>query len=506
MKKLYVFFQGKYNQNIDRILVGKFMFVLMSVAATVWFLVRVIPKPSRAVYPCMQAAAPLMSSFVIWLLSISGTYVTYKKAGKYLREKRYVMGGIFSIIFLSGIIFFTVHNSGILYSQDGSRSPKKHNPPNTPLGTGKGIFPGRVVWTHAPGAAQWDGENGFWFDDAWNDQYKADKLISAAILTLTDTVEEKDGWNKLFCYFNNSCDRGDRGYIRGENIAIKINQNNTESHKDSEEYNTSPHILLSLLRSLVYGAGIPQENITVCEPSRFITDFMFAKCFAEFPEIKYVDFEGGSGRIKTGYVSEAIKYSQDNGKMAQAIADCVMEADYLINCALLKIHNGPGVTLTAKNWYGVTSIDKYWRNNSHAGFNQDRGGKMAYRTFVDFIGHKDLGQKTLLYIIDGLYGSGDVNGIPSPKWNMDPFNGDWANSVLMSQDPLAVDAVGLDLLAAEWPQTPSLNYCDAYLVEAATIPNSPSGVIYDPERNNKPLTEPLGVMEHWNNPVDKQYS
>ena len=31
-------------------------------------------------------------------------------------------------------------------------------------------------------------------------------------------------------------------------------------------------------------------------------------------------------------------------------------------------------------------------------------------TFTDFIAHKDLGQKTMLFLIDGLYGSENVNG------------------------------------------------------------------------------------------------
>jgi parallel beta-helix repeat protein len=44
-----------------------------------------------------------------------------------------------------------------------------------------------------------------------------------------------------------------------------------------------------------------------------------------------------------------------------------------------------------------------------------------------------------------------------------------------------------------------------YLHEAALAHNPPSGTFYDPERNGIPLSS-LGVHEHWNNPVDKQYS
>lgn len=41
--------------------------------ATLWFLIRVIPKPSRAAYPCMQATAPFMAGFVVYLSSLVGS-------------------------------------------------------------------------------------------------------------------------------------------------------------------------------------------------------------------------------------------------------------------------------------------------------------------------------------------------------------------------------------------------------------------------------------------------
>jgi len=41
------------------------VYIVISVLATIWFLIRVIPKPSRAAYPCMQVVAPVMSGFAI---------------------------------------------------------------------------------------------------------------------------------------------------------------------------------------------------------------------------------------------------------------------------------------------------------------------------------------------------------------------------------------------------------------------------------------------------------
>ena len=61
---------------------------------------------------------------------------------------------------------------------------------------------------------------------------------------------------------------------------------------------------------------------------------------------------------------------------------------------------------------------------------------------------------------------------------------------------MACDAVGMDIIINEWPEFQSLNYCDEYLREAASIPNAPSGTVY--KQGGQPLTQPLGLMEHWN--------
>ena len=45
---------------------------VLGLASLAWFLVRVLPKPSRAAYPCQQAAFPLASGFVVWLAGLFG--------------------------------------------------------------------------------------------------------------------------------------------------------------------------------------------------------------------------------------------------------------------------------------------------------------------------------------------------------------------------------------------------------------------------------------------------
>jgi hypothetical protein len=96
----------------------------------------------------------------------------------------------------------------------------------------------------------------------------------------------------------------------------------------------------------------------------------------------------------------------------------VVEAAYLIDAAVLRARVSSGVTLCAKNLFGATSINTDWRKNAHDGFHHNSDGSASYSAFTDYLGHKDLGEKTILFIIDGLYGNDnvDVRLIASGRW------------------------------------------------------------------------------------------
>ena len=480
----------------------KITFIAAGIASTIWFLVRVIPKPQRATYPCMRVAAPVMSGFIVWLLTLAGSVAAFRKAKLNFMKSNYLYGILFMIVAFAGSIFITCREEG---NASTPGSAEWIIVPNQPVGTAKGIFPGRVVWVYDPAVAVWDGTTGNWWDENVTSQTESDKMLKESLISLTGENSQKNAWTALFRYFNSCHGKSGQNYQSDEKIAIKINTNNTYSHQDSPEINATPQLVLSILKSLVNEAGISQENITVFDASRFITDNIFSKCHAVFPDVIFVDNVGGDGRIKSTYTVNAIPYSVDNGKLATGLAICATEADYLINMALLKGHVGQGVTLCAKNYYGVTSIYNDWRKNAHDNFNPNREGKAQYLTFVDFLAHEDLGGKTMLFLIDGIYGSKLVNGVPGPKWKMAPFNDRWGCSLLASQDPVAVDAVGLDFLRCEWPDAPDMAFSDMYLKKAAMAENPPSKTKYDPQRNNADISS-LGVMEHWNNSTEKKYS
>jgi uncharacterized protein (DUF362 family) len=487
---------------IRKPVVAKITLLFLGFTSTVWFLVRVIPKPSRATYPCMQASAPMMSAFVVYLLTLFGSVTAFRLARNHFSRSRYIYGSVFMVIALVLMLFSISERPQLAVARMVNSASIVAN---SPIGTPKGIFPGRVVWAHDPKVASWDGKTGFWWEDNCNSQPESDKLMKSSLLLLTGQKNESNAWKTLFKHYNSTHKRGEKGYREGQKIAIKINVNNTESHANTNEINASPQLVLSLVSSLVREAGVPQKNILVFDASRFITDNIYQKCHSQFPDVQFVDNIGGDGRTKSAYVENALPYSANNGKLARGLATCAVESDYLINLALLKGHVGQGVTLCAKNYYGVTSINSNWRLNAHDNFNQDKTGKPKYMTFTDFLGHKDLGDKTMLFLIDGYYGNKFVNGIPQFKWQMEPFNNNWPCSLFASQDPVAIDAVGTDFILNEWPDAPDLKNCDQYLIESAMANNPPSGTRYDPEQDGTGL-ESLGVMEHWNNARDKQYS
>jgi uncharacterized protein (DUF362 family) len=360
--------------------------------------------------------------------------------------------------------------------------------PNSPMGVAGGIHPGRVVWIRDPDATSWDGSTGYWWDDNNTEQDTVDLMISKAIRGLTGETSDAVAWDALFRYSNRTKGRGDIGYQAGEKIVIKINMNNNAS---GNMIDASPHMVRGLLRHLVYRAGVSQSVIIVYDAQRNIGGPVYNACYPEFPSVGY--------NSNIGWVSNAITYSAEvTDSAARRLPQCVLDAEYMINMSILKRHDGQAaVTLCAKNHFGTIGSP----SALHTYVRCWERGMGAYDPLVDIMGHTDIGGKTILYIIDGLYG-GDYYGATPTRWTSDPFNNDWPSSIFASQDPVAIDSVGLDFLRAEWTLRDN---ADNYLHEAAMANDPCSGTFYDPEGDGSQLSS-LGVHEHWNSPGEKQYS
>src|SRR6202050_4722596 len=375
--------------------------------------------------------------------------------------------------------------------------------PLSPLGVPRGVVPGRVTWAHDPAAVTWDG-TGSWWSHAHNDQRVIDRMVSRSICGLTNQKSEAQAWNSIFQYFNRTHGRGKAGYSAGEKIAIKAHLNNTTDPGPSARLTSSPHLILSLVRQLTGPVRVPPSSITIFDSSRFIPGDLYDKIHHEFPGVTLLDHIGGDGRVKAEFKPNAIPFSVTS-RNATGLDTTVVEAAYLIDAALLKGHVSSGVTLCAKNLFGATSIFTDWHKNAHDGFRHNSDGSASYSAFVDYLGHKDLGEKTILFVVDGLYGSDNADGPPKLKWKMAPFNDAWPNSIFMSLDGVAIDSVGFDFLTSEWPGLPDIANADNYLRESALANDPPSKTFYDPEGDGVRCRS-LGVHEHWNNATDKKYS
>jgi hypothetical protein len=199
---------------------------------------------------------------------------------------------------------------------------------------------------------------------------------------------------------------------------------------------------------------------------------------------------------------------------------CYAQAEYIINFACLKT-SAVGVTLCAKNHYGslcrIPVESDYYNLHQDLSWGAGVPGMGHYRTLVDLLGHSQIGNKTLLNLIDGLWGGyGSLRVVPPQKWNMAPFNGGWPSSLFASQDPVAIDSVGFDFLWAEDDASSDIypyntyHYAkvsggEDYLHEAAQANMPPSETFYEPDGSGEGL-DSLGVHEHWNNPIGKFYS
>ncbi len=390
---------------------------------------------------------------------------------------------------------------------------------NQPIGEGKGIYPGRVTWTRDPDVCKWTGNNGRWWENGNIDQEILNEMYSRSLCSLTGSKKPSAAWDKLFTYYNKTNKRGKRGYEKGETIAIKVNLNNTFTTDDTDnDIDQSPQDTYAIVRQLTKYAGVPQENIVIYDASigfrsRAIPDRIYKPVHKAFPGVRWMSANGSDGVEKADWVNDAIIYTAEDVHLGNELPKAVVEADYMINIALLKGHELSGVTFCAKNHFGSIRFPNRAHNTKSV--HQMKGEEGDYSLYVDLMGCPNLGKKTILYIVDGLYGMQTNVGGPNPsrdKWNK-LFNGEWSASYFMSQDPVAIESVCTDFLFAEFgeelgfsgspafPKGASKN-CDNYLKEAAKGYNEK----YGPYRPNNVPTGSLGVFEHWNNPVDKKYS
>lgn len=501
---------------------SKLGFIIIGIVATLWFLIRVIPKPSRATYPCMRAAAPFMSGLVIYLLSLFGGRSAFIRFKKSWSKANYATAFGFLFLTIGAFALFLGYNSNLSFALN-KNSVKVSDPANTPIGTAIGYYPGRVVWAYNPDATNEKCKNtagDYWYQNT--NVEVVDKMLDDAVMSFTNSTQVNESWDKLFRDFNIRHGKGKIGYQLGEKIVIKINTTNTSETQYSygARMDATPEVLYAVLRQLIVEVGVKEEDITAGDPYRCFADPLWNLCHTAFPNVHYFDGYGKNGREQTKISSaESLVFSDKQYK--SRLPQAYMDAAYMINIPTLKSHSSGGISVTAKNHQGSVLASDQTASSQSATFmhydfpDGDHNAMGQYRHLVDYMGHEKLGGNTVLFLVDAIWSGTDWNGVVQ-KWGMPPFNNDYTSSLFLSQDGVAIESVCYDFLYNEYSNFTHLNgtvVCNYplwpatqdYILQAASSAYWPANIQYDPEGDGTVLKS-LGVHEHWNNATDKKYS
>ena len=510
---------------------AKISFFVLGITSTIWFLIRVIPKPSRATYPCMRAAAPIMSGFVVYLLAISGSVFAFRKFGKRLLSTKYIAAlGFLVVAVVFAFVAGSVNNTHTKASQ---LVLQKSFSPNAPVGTATGLKPGRVVWVYNPDATNEDCTNDvddYWYMDANTDQDVVNTMLADGITNYSGVSSLASAWDSLFRYFNVKHAKGNVGYSSGEKIIIKVNMTNMSAGGDTTMtnlMNVTPQLMLALLEELIDTVGVPQADITIGDPYRGFAYEYLNKCHTMYPDVHYINATlTANGREITQISTDDVFFSSNTDAahiFSSRLPQAYLDAAYMINMPSMKTHESAGITLAAKNHQGSVigptqnASSQYMGPYLHYDYPENPENEVMgiYRHIVDYMAHSKLGGNTLVYIIDAIWAGNNWEGNVE-KWGMPPFNEDYPSSLFISQDPVATESVGYDFLYYEYYTYPT-DHASAdfplrvgvndYILQAASSANWPAGIHYDPDHadHHAPFTS-LGVYEHWNNATDKKYS
>jgi len=509
-------------------IITKALFIITGLSATLWFLIRVIPKPTRASYPCIQAATPVMSAFVIYILSLVSGITAWRFAKIQIKQRKFIIAGSLLFVCIGSCIVFIATPSFQSLAIAPNQLKSLTIAPNQPIGTPTGYFAGRVVWVYDADATDENCTNGydgdFWYQKT--NQTVVDRMLADGFKAYSEKPTVAEAWDAMFKHFNQKNEKGWKGYTSGEKICIKINLTNTSTtgYETGANMDATPQLCLALLRQLVDSIGVAEEDITIGDPFRTFSDAQFDACYSEYPNVHYIDGYVGNGREQTK-ISNSEFYSTSDGGFSSRIPQAYVDATYLINMPCLKSHDAAGVTITAKNHQG--SVLGTGQDATNQGMGADlhycfpaSDGEYKnpgqYRHLVDYMGNKYMGVKTLVFITDALWSGhnwyGDVH-----KWQMAPFNNDYTSSLFITQDQVAMECVGFDFLhdeymnhsdAHDYQQLPLMNDDNGsvqdYALQAASKDYWPAGIIYE-DGSGKEIKS-LGVFEHWNSYTTMQYS
>jgi len=311
----------------------------------------------------------------------------------------------------------------------------------------------RVVHVHDSNATYWDFGSNYYGNYVRQDV--VNNMVDQGVMALKGAGSVAQAWDTLFKAVNTD------GYQSGQKIAIKVNLNNAFQCNDSDNaIDALIHPVNAIVRGLKQ-IGVAERDICVYEAVRQIPDRFVAGCL--YPNVQFFSGCRQPPGSSSNDPDALVTFNPPSGPAPSPlrIPDVLINAAYLINMPIMKTHDSAGVSLSFKNHFGTISNPGSLHDYIFPGWSRFSTG---YSPLIEIYQNPHVGTKTILTIGDGLFGAWAGYTSPPSRWTT--FGNAAPNSLFFATDPVAIDCVMYDFLAAE---TTIKANADSYLSVAANI-------------------------------------
>ena len=276
---------------------------------------------------------------------------------------------------------------------------------HTPLGLGT-LTSNKVVRVHSPRCTDWDFLTGYYYDRI--NQTEVDKMLDQGVRELSGMSTSQSAWQMIMA-----------GYQSGDQVAIKVNNNNAGSA--SQGYlNTEPQIINAVISGLT-SIGVPETDISVYDVSRNIIVHQKNVVLYLYPDVNFVD--------RNNVTWESMPLTGSFGEVS--LPTVLTQSQHLINIHLMKMHSLATITGAMKNHLGSTSSPSTFHNN-------------MVEVLAELNATPHIKDKTRLIINEALFGSTSQGSKPRKFSNLELFPEETPNSIFLAFDPVAMDSVMYD--------------------------------------------------------------
>jgi len=440
---------------------GTILYVIIGFIAVSWFLIRVIPKPQRAMYPCQRILFPFISSFVIWILGIFSSLYIFKNSQRAFRHNKWIVG----IVLLIGSIvsFYFASNPGgtKTFAMSIIKSPIEEIIFATPLS--QIMNPISEVSIIESGK---DNVNDIQQTEVDSMVRKAVELVGGLENLIHDGQNVVIKPNLLTSHSLQYDNRPDTDIGPGSNGIVTDYRIIQSTVNIVRELNPNGRIIL------IEGSGVgtTRENFTKLgwDQVTGLDQVIFLDEICEWQDYN------SDAIVKVSIPQEKVLYTSGTEHNAYYMSKDYYEADVLISLPCLKNHGATGITGAIKNvGIGATPPPIYgWGENNpniaNERWNPDNGVNHGTELNRDplhnWIHDFYLAKPVDFVIMDGLQG---IENGPGAHYRALSSNQENMRLILASNDPVSIDAIE-SLIVGQDPA--KIKYlCDLYTHGAGNL-------------------------------------